>query len=188
MARKVKLEGKRVLLRQFKPSDAPIMSEFMQDGSVARWTLRIPYPYKKKDAVKFIRSRKTRWRKGTDYSFAVVCKENGGLAGSVSLLRVDKKHKTAEMGYWLGAPYRGKGLMREAVALLLGFGFRKLKLEKVTGRAFAENRASQRVLESNGFKREGLLRKDIVKRGKRHDLLAYGLLKSEYKGLKSAKS
>ncbi|OIO28414.1 GNAT family N-acetyltransferase [Candidatus Micrarchaeota archaeon CG_4_10_14_0_2_um_filter_60_11] len=181
----MKLEGAAVVLRAFKPSDAPAVCAAMKDGSVARWTLYIPWPYKKKDAVKFIRSRKTRWRKGKDYCLAVVCKEDGRLAGSVSLLRVDKKHKVAEMGYWLGARYRGKGLAAEAVALLLGLGFKKLGMEKIRGHVFAENRASQRLLEKKGFKREGLLRKDLVKRGKRRDLIAYGLLKREYKPLKA---
>ncbi|MFA4946412.1 MAG: GNAT family N-acetyltransferase [Candidatus Micrarchaeia archaeon] len=176
-----KLEGARVLLRRLKPGDAPAICAHLRDGRIARWTQRVPHPYKKTDAVKFIRDCKTKWREGTGYNFATISKEDGALAGDLSLFGLDKENRTATIGYWLGARYQGKGLMREAVALLLDFGFKKLKLEKIRSRVDADNSRSQRVLESSGFKREGFLRKEVLKRGKRKDAITYGLLKSEYK-------
>jgi RimJ/RimL family protein N-acetyltransferase len=81
--------------------------------------------------------------------------------------------KTAELGYWLGEPFWGRGIMSEAVAELTRCAFGIFDLERIYAEPFAGNRASARVLEKAGFVCEGRLRASIFKDGKRLDSFLY---------------
>ena len=75
------------------------------------------------------------------------------------LKKISWAKKKADIGYWLAKEYWGKGVMGEAVSLVLKFAFFKLKFVRVGGLVFEENKASIKVLEKTGFKYEGKLRK-----------------------------
>ena len=69
---------------------------------------------------------------------------------------------------------------------MVEFGFRKLKLHRMSSRCIAENQASARVLEEAGLRLEGRLRENEYFKGRRWDTLLYGLLKSEWRGFEGA--
>lgn len=71
-------------------------------------------------------------------------------------------HK-AEMGYWLGRKYWGGGMMTDAVKSIVSFGFKNLKLHRIYAGVFLFNKGSARVLEKNGFKLEGISKKEVKK-------------------------
>ena len=98
----------------------------------------------------------------------------------MSLTRIDWKNKNAEAGYWLGKKYWGQGIAKEALQLILGFGFRRLKLMRIYARARPANFRSERLLNKTGFKREGFLRKDMFIKGRSVDHFIYSILKEEY--------
>ncbi len=171
------LEGERVLLRRPRDTDAADIYENVNNAAVVRWTLRIPYPYPPQEALMFIRSSRYRWRKGSGYVFAIVSKGTGRTVGIISLMDMDHEHHCAELGYWLGEPYWGQGLATEAVSLVLRFAFDMLELHRVTANVFSENSASSRVLEKNGFQKEGVRRKARYRFGEWYDEVLYGLLR-----------
>ena len=173
------IEGERIKLRKLKLSDAKNIYNNVNDKEVVRWLLRIPHPYTLEDAVKFIRSTHYRIRKKSGYAFGIELE--GEIIGVVDLFSIDWENRNAELGYWLGRKYWSRGLMTEAVRLILKFAFEDLKLHRVTATLFEENSASRRVLEKTGFKLEGKRRKSRLKFGEWHNELLYGILRSEYK-------
>lgn len=98
----------------------------------------------------------------------------------ISLMKIDYKNKNTEIGYWLGRKYWGKGIMKEAIKLILNFGFKKLKLVRIYARVMHPNISSAKLLEKSGFRYEGRMRKTILRRGKWMDELRYSILSNEF--------
>lgn len=98
-----------------------------------------------------------------------------GIRREELAVRVDR----AELGYWIGMPFHGRGLMTEAAAAAVGCAFARLALHKVTVHAMTANPASIRVIEKLGFTRVGLCREDILRDGVWHDQAAFEMLASD---------
>jgi RimJ/RimL family protein N-acetyltransferase len=106
----------------------------------------------------------------------------GTPVGLISLLHIDRRHKTAEIIVVIGEKdYWGKGVMAEAESLLMGWAFESLGLEKIWAQARPENLASLITMKKLGFQIEGTLRQDVIQDGRRIDILRLGLLKDEFK-------
>jgi len=97
-------------------------------------------------------------------SFAV--EYAGEAVGGIGFkLGTDIARLSAEMGYWLGEPFWGRGLTTRAVQAASDWGFEHYKLTRIFATAFSHNLASMRVLEKAGFVREGILRRSAIKNG-----------------------
>ncbi len=177
---RTRVEGGKLILRKLRYRDAAALQEQVNDPEIVRWTTRIPHPYPPQAAVRFIRSSAASWRLDRAYVFGIVPAGSGQVGGVISLSSVSRVHACAELGYWLGRIYWGKGLATEAVRLILEFGFEDLDLHRIYASAFAANLASRRVLEKNGFQLEGVLREAIVRFDRRQDFCSYGLLRPEW--------
>lgn len=109
-----------------------------------------------------------------------------GLVGVAYFEAIDAAHRHARFGVTIGArALWGQGLGREAVELLLAYGFGTLGLHRVTADAFAFNGAWKRVLHRCGFRQEGCLREFIYRDGRYWDKEQFGLLQTEYQGLRA---
>jgi len=177
---RLEIDGERIKIRKLRLSDAKDIYQNIKDKKIVKWTSNIPYPYPKDGATKFIRKTHYKIKNNKAYEFGVILKEINQLIGVIGLMHIDRKHKNAEIGYWLGKKYWGQGLMTEAVELILDFGFEKLRLHKIYARLFEKNIASKRVLEKSGFKLEGKIRETIYRNREWHNVLKYGILTSEY--------
>jgi RimJ/RimL family protein N-acetyltransferase len=178
-----RLTGRNVVLRKLSPTDAGSITEHIKDKAVIRWLLVVPYPYRKRDAERFIRARQNERRTRKSYTFGISPKGKNEIIGIIDLSDIDREDKKAEIGYWIGKRFWGRGLMTEAINLMAGFGFRELRLNKIYARIFEGNLASMKALEKNNFLHEGILRNEIRKYGRWIDEYYYGLLRSEYKRL-----
>jgi RimJ/RimL family protein N-acetyltransferase len=85
-----------------------------------------------------------------------------------------------DVGYWLGKPYWGRGIMREALASMLDLAFGELDMIKLEAEVFTGNARSIRLVESLGMQREGTIRSAHLKRGDRVDAHVYGMLREEW--------
>lgn len=177
------MDGKRIKIRKLKLSDVQDIHENIKEKEITKWTINIPHPYPKEGAKSFIKSSHYRLRKKKGYDFGIVLKNTGKVIGGISLTNLDWENKNAEVGYWLGKKYWGKGLTTEAVKLILKFGFEKLKLHRIYAHLFEENIGSKRVLEKCGFKLEAIIRETRFRYNKWHNELTYGILKKEYENL-----
>jgi ribosomal-protein-alanine N-acetyltransferase len=177
----LEFNGKKVTIRKLKLSDAGELYKNVNDKEIARWTLTIPYPYPEEEAVKFIRKTHYQIKTNKGYVFGIVLKDTGKIIGAIGLIKINWTHKNAEAGYWIGRSYWNRGLMTEAIELLLKFSFEQLQLHRVNAYVFTENITSKRVLEKNGFQREGEVREAIYKYETWKNLLIYGILQPDYK-------
>lgn len=173
------LRTRRLLLRAFRPSDAPRVQSLAGDEDVAATTANIPHPYEDGVAEAWISGHAERRARGEGVVFAIELTSSGeGLIGAVGL-ELDLPHERAEMGYWIGKPYWGRGYATEAASAVLRYGFEELSLERIHAHHFASNPASGRVLEKIGMRYEGCLRRHVLKRGRFEDLALYGVLREE---------
>ena len=137
---------------------------------------RIPYPYTDRDAEAWL-SMVSRLD-GSEGIFRAI-KKDGLLIGNISVeKKADIYRLDGEIGYFLLDEYKGQGIMTEAVSQICELAFSDLDICRITGLVFAENTASARVLEKNGFKSEGCMKQAVIKNGMLHDLLVYGKLKT----------
>jgi len=134
-----------------------------------------PYPYTKKSAELFLTyCREADIRKELLLAIDV----EGVAAGGISLsFKDDVNSKCAELGYWLGEDFWGKGIAATAVNLICEKGWAEYDIFRIYGEVFDGNRASCRVLEKCGFELEGRLRQSIYKNGLFCDSLIYGKLR-----------
>jgi ribosomal-protein-serine acetyltransferase len=104
------------------------------------------------------------------------------LAGSIGMA-VDVIGNSAELGYWLAAPFEGRGLVTRACSLFIDHGIREMGLHRIVIRAAVDNAKSRAVAERLGFTEEGTGRENGRVGGGRYvDLVTYGLLDREWKG------
>ncbi len=159
------------ILRPFRRSDAKSVAAQINDKEIARNMLSIPHPYTINDARSWIQrcQNAARHKNRTWINFAIEI--NGKAVGGASIFRIHD-HK-AEIGYWLGKAYWGKGIMTEAVNEIVKFGFGTLGLRRIYAHTFTFNQASIRVLEKAGFTHEALLRKVAKKKGRFYDWNLY---------------
>ncbi len=151
----------------------------LNDRSVVRWTLRIPFPYRAADATAFYARWRKGWRAATNLPLQVVRRADGRLVGGFGLHRVDPEHSSAEVGYWIGRPFRRQGYGREALEAVTRLAFRRLGLYRLEARVFPGNAASSALLLAAGFRYEGRLRAAVRKGGRPRDELVYGRLRDD---------
>lgn len=113
--------------------------------------------------------------------FAVKLKENSQIIGIAGLDDIVKENKVATLFIGIGDKnFRGNGYGKEALNLLLDYGFMELDFHRIQLNVLEFNNAAIALYEKAGFKKEGVLREFVLRDGKRYDLYLYGLLKSEY--------
>lgn len=116
-------------------------------------------------------------RDGVAYPWFVFASESRDLLGGITLSQVRRGvTQTGTVGYWMGAPHAGKGVMTEAVGLVAGFAFSTLRLRRLEASCLPENTRSIRLLQKVGFTREGLARRYLCIAGEWRDHLLWGLL------------
>ena len=165
-------------LRAFAAKDSARLAGLAGVTSVVRYTLGIPLPYGIDAAAEWIAGLDARFSDGVELIYALSLR--GHLIGSIGLT-FEAEHQRAEIGYWLGEPYRGRGLMRAAVHAICENIFMTRNVTRIYGFCFPENIASHAVLRGAGFRREGKLRGHIVKDGRAEDVVIFGLTMSNPK-------
>jgi ribosomal-protein-alanine N-acetyltransferase len=134
---------------------------------------RFPHPYSLEDAIWWIRFANSETPVA---NFAI--EVDGAAVGGIGLiLRDDIYRLSAEIGYWLGEEFWGRGITSEAVRALTDYAFATFKLCRIYAEVFAWNPASMRVLEKAGFQFEGRLKKSVIKDGEILDACIYATVR-----------
>jgi len=165
----------RLTLRPFRESDVDRVVELASDRRVAEMTQNIPHPYLHEHAKTWIGSHAERFGQQQELVFAIEEREAGLLIGAIGLV-FQSEHQSAELGYWIGVPYWGKGYCTEAARAVVDYGFLELGLHRVQARHFLKNPASGRVMQKIGMSYEGCLRQSVLKWGAYQDVCIYALL------------
>ncbi|AXR79168.1 GNAT family N-acetyltransferase [Natrarchaeobaculum sulfurireducens] len=174
------LSGDRVDLRPIEEDDLEYLRGLINDPRIWR---------------PIGRSRPVNGRQERAFFEDAVCSDDGvhllvvgpeRPIGTISLDEVDLASGRAEIGYWIDPDYHGQGYGTEAAALLVSYGFDHLRLHRIEARVFGFNDASQRLLESVGFTREGVHRDSAFIDGEYRDTYWYGLLEEEWRADETA--
>lgn len=165
-------------LREWRESDACDLAAQLNNPHVQN-NLRdgLPYPYTDKDAKEYITAMRSRDRHRL-FAYAVVLDDR--VIGSISIARCENVHfRTAELGYYIGESYWGRGFATCAVRQMCSRMFAQTDLLRIFAEPYAYNTASCRVLEKAGFSLEGVLRRNAVKNGRILDMKLYARLRDE---------
>ena len=141
-----------VTLRPPLESDAPAIVAACQDPEVSRFTA-LPNPYERWHATEWIAGAPAAWRDGTSAPMVVVDAATGALLGACGLLEI--RDARAEIGYWVAAAARGRGIATRAVTLLTAWGLGELGLSVIELLADVRNLPSHRVAEKAGYTATG---------------------------------
>jgi RimJ/RimL family protein N-acetyltransferase len=164
------------VVRSYRIGDAPSLAEHANNRKI--WLNlrdRFPHPFRESDGEAYIASVLAR---PEPTSFAIDV--DGNAVGGISLrVGSDIERLSAEIGYWLGEAFWGRGIMSNAVTAVTDFGFRELHLVRIFAIPFAHNTASHRVLEKAGYQREGVLRASAIKDGQILDEYLYARVDPE---------
>ena len=136
-----------------------------------------PNPLKKSDVDKMFR-----YYKESGKSKVIAVRKDGKIIGLAGFDDIIKENQVATLFIGLGKEdERGKGYGKEALRLLLEYGFRELNFHRIQLNVLEFNNKAIALYERCGFKREGIYREFVLRDGKRHNLLLYGLLRDEWK-------
>ncbi len=170
-----------ITLRPAAPRDADLLRQWRSEPSVRRFQPlnELPTAQLRADVAS---QRMTDLYRGRGEKFQWIVQVDGHAAGWITLVVSNWEHGLAEVGYALSSLYQSRGIMTDALQILLDDLFQNTLLERIEARCAVENYGSQRVLEKNGFLREGRLKGYFKLRGRRVDNYVYGLLREDWLG------
>jgi RimJ/RimL family protein N-acetyltransferase len=163
-----------VVLRPWERRDAPAITAACQDPEIPRWTV-VPYHYTERHARDFIGAAGADLAAGRELALAIADADDR-VVGALGMSNFDWLDLKAEIGYWMAAEARRRGIGSRATRMLAEWALRTLGLERLELLANPMNEASQRLAERAGFTREGLLRRYRRRHGVREDLVMYAML------------
>jgi RimJ/RimL family protein N-acetyltransferase len=162
-------------VRSWKTSDIPALVASANNRNV--WINlrdRFPHPYTERDARTFLRNV----QHAGDETFFAITFDGTAVGGIGFMLQTDVERVSAEIGYWLGEPFWGRGIATDALRAVTHYAFEHHALTRLFALPFASNVASCRVLEKAGYALEGRLRRSAIKDGVIVDQLQYACIRS----------
>ena len=160
------IKTKKFILRPYQKGDEEAIVKHANDKIIGKNTLTMPYPYTLKDAKEWIEENLKEYKDKKSENRVFAIEIDGELCGTVGLSKIVREHK-AELGYWIGRKYWGRGIMTEAVKAVSSYAFHDLKVKRIYAHVFLFNEPSKRVLEKAGYVLEGISRKE-AKKGSRY--------------------
>lgn len=140
-----------VTLRRLATSDAPAVTLACQDPEMVRWTASIVHPYREENARIWLESQPAKWDGAHVAGLAITDATSGEFWGNLSLAELNWKLRRANVGYWIGAPWRNKGATTRALELAATWAFGVLELNELVLETVIGNVASERVATKAGF-------------------------------------
>lgn len=166
-----------VTIRRLELNDSTQITRLINNRKI--WdNLRdfIPHPYGVADGDYFINLTQ---KENPPQTFGILINDTM-LCGVIGLvIQKDVYRFSAEIGYWIGEEFWGKGIGTKAIKLIVDYGFNELSLNRIYSGVFEFNKPSIRILEKCNFEKEGILKKAVFKNGKFWDEHRYAILKSE---------
>ena len=174
-----------VTLRPSAERDIDSIFNACQDPLIPAFTT-VPANYTLDHAIDFVRSDPFSFSERRELRF-VIDYGNGDdaqFAGVISLHTINIKNHAAEIGYWMEKSMRGKGIGTIAAKMITDYGFRSLGFRRIDGLVDVENLASQKLLTSAGFQKEGILRNKVSRDdGRQIDMALFATTDSTWKPL-----
>lgn len=153
-------------------------------GDLKQWLPWVTDEHSLEDTRGYIRQNLQQFAESKGFAAHIVFQ--GRIAGNVGYNSINWQDRKTEIGYWLAASFRGKGLMTKACRALTDHAFDELNLNRVEIHCATENRRSRAIPERLGFKREGILRQAEWVHDHFNDLVVYSMLAREWQAKNSS--
>ncbi|MCU0490992.1 MAG: GNAT family N-acetyltransferase [Chloroflexaceae bacterium] len=163
-------------IRPWHAGDATALVRYANNRNIWR-NMRdgFPHPYTWEAARAFL----TAVAAQSPTTFFAIATANEAIGGIGITIHSDVHRLTAELGYWLGEPFWGRGYITESIAAFTSYAFATFGLVRISAEPYATNQASARALEKAGYSYEGRLRCNVLKEGLILDQLLYAAIKPE---------
>lgn len=172
------IRGERIYLRSVEREDLARCHRWINDETLTA-TLAQRYPVSLAQEADWI-ERAARGQDPSQLTLAICLAKDGRHIGNCGLEAIDRDNRTATLGIFIGErDCHGKGLGEEAVRALCRYAFDELDLRKIRLDVYTTNPGAARTYARVGFRREGLLREEVFRRGKPLDVIRMGLLKED---------
>lgn len=171
--------GEKVKLREYRKEDMILAQKFLNDAKVKRlMNSNIPFLYTYEDEEKWFQNQSAM---NDLYNFAIETLEEKKYIGGCGINKLDWKNSVATIGIFIGnEDYWGKGYGSDALNILIKFIFEQMNIHKIKLGVYSYNKRAIKCYEKCGFKKEGVLREELFRDGKYHDVIIMGILKDEY--------
>jgi [ribosomal protein S5]-alanine N-acetyltransferase len=173
------LESPRLRLRPLGPGDAADVFEWASDDTVTQF-LSWPTHRSLDDTRRYLQSVLDGYARHEFAGWGIELKAERKLVGGLALRHWDRGHRRTEIGYVMNPRYQGRGIMTEAVRLVIVCGFEQLQLNRIEAHCFVENVASEQVMRKAGMTLDGTLRQYEFIKGRFWDTRIYALLRDDY--------
>jgi len=166
----------KYIIRSWRKADAEPLQRYADNRKI--WlNLRdiFPHPYTLEDARWWV-AHASQQEPECSFTIATADEPIGGIG---LVLGEDVNRFCAELGYWLAEPFWGRGITTDAVRTFTEWGFEHFTLNRIFATPFADNVASERVLEKAGYVCEGVLKNAVIKDGVVRDQGMYARLSDD---------
>ncbi len=172
----MELKGSGFNLRSYQNGDEVSLLQYADNLKVSAYLENwFPSPYTAADARFWVQAQLLQPKPDTNAALVIGEEVVGGIG---IILQNDIYCKNARLGYWLGEPFWGKGIMTEALALFTNYIFDQFDVMRIYAGVFGSNPASAKVLQKAGFRQEGIFKKALCKNGLYDDELIFAKLRS----------
>ena len=173
------IHTERLTLRKPTYDDVATLLELTQDDEVMLYYGMEPFKEEKQSRDEIDWFLKI-WKEGTGTRWVITLKGQDDFIGEIGFYEYEKKHRRAEIGYKLSKRFWRRGYMTEALMGMLDYMYKTLDLNRVHALVDPMNEGSLRMIEKQGFQREGLLRSYEYERGAYVDLYMLSLLREDW--------
>ncbi|MDY3026340.1 MAG: GNAT family N-acetyltransferase [Candidatus Faecivicinus sp.] len=173
------LETGRLILRKLTMHDAEDIYAYSRDPEVARHVLWDAHRSIGESRT-YLRFMLRKYRMNEAASWGIELKETGRIIGTIGFMWVQDDNRAAEVGYSLARAQWGKGIMTEALAAVIEYGFLTLRLNRIEAIHELSNPASGAVMRRCGMIREGTMREKLFNKGKYVDVDLYAILRKDF--------
>lgn len=174
------IHTERLILKQATIEDAEDMHIYLSNETVCRY-MGIDAHETIEDTKGEIKWYDNIFKEQTGIRWGISLKDNPAIIGSCGFLNLEKQHCRTEIGYELHHDHWRKGIMKEAIAAVLKYGFQEMNLNRIEAIIDPANTSSVQLLENFDFVREGLLREYDLGQNGFDDVFMYSILKRDYK-------
>lgn len=167
----LELKTEKILLRDIEGSDIDTVFRGLSNPDVIKhYGVSFDSLEETKEQMKWFADTKQKW-------FAICSVDNNVFYGAGGLNDISKKHKKAEIGFWLLPEYWGKGIMKKVVPVICDYGFDKLELHRIEGFVDSENKNCKRAMSALDFELEGTMRDCEIKNNKFVSIEVYSTIR-----------
>lgn len=180
MLAQTRMETNRLILRSLTHADASSIQAIVSVREIADTMISIPHPYPDGEADQYISRQLAESKSGHSRTFVIECKSQQLLRGVIEIRDIEPEHSQAELSFWLAVEVWGRGYMSEALKPILRVGFADLGLNRLYAYHMQRNPGSGKVLQKNGFLREGILRQRVRKWGVFENTVLWAILREDW--------